>query len=42
MNHDCRPNAAYYFDPQSFAQHVYAARAVAAGEEITVSYIESV
>ncbi|KAF7534499.1 hypothetical protein G7054_g6198 [Neopestalotiopsis clavispora] len=40
MNHDCRPNAEYYFDPTTFAQHVHAARPIAAGEEITISYIE--
>jgi hypothetical protein len=42
MNHDCRPNAEYYFDPTTFAQHVHAARPIAAGEEITISYIEYV
>ncbi|ETS76754.1 hypothetical protein PFICI_12141 [Pestalotiopsis fici W106-1] len=42
MNHDCRPNAEYYFDPATFAQHVHAARPIAAGEEITISYIDPI
>jgi SET domain-containing protein len=40
MNHDCRPNADYYFDPETLAQHIHAIRPIAAGEEITISYIE--
>lgn len=39
MNHDCRPNAAYHFDPQTARMEVRAVRPIAAGEEITVSYI---
>lgn len=39
MNHDCRPNAAYHFDPETAMMEVHAVRPIAAGEEITVSYI---
>ncbi|KAI4591634.1 hypothetical protein KJ359_012751 [Pestalotiopsis sp. 9143b] len=42
MNHDCRPNADYYFDPATLAQHIHASRPIAAGEEITISYIDAV
>ncbi|KAH6654073.1 hypothetical protein BKA67DRAFT_604491 [Truncatella angustata] len=42
MNHDCRPNADYYFDPETFAQHIHAVRPITAGEEITISYIDTV
>ena len=40
MNHDCRPNADYYFDPQTFTHNIHAVRPIMPGEEITVSYIE--
>ncbi|KAJ4389651.1 SET domain-containing protein 5 [Gnomoniopsis smithogilvyi] len=39
MNHDCRPNAAYHFNPDTAMMEVHAVRPIAAGEEITVSYI---
>lgn len=39
VNHDCRPNAAYHFNPDTSAMEVHAVRPIAAGEEITVSYI---
>lgn len=39
MNHDCRPNAAYHFDPDTAMMEVHAVRPIATGEEITVSYI---
>jgi hypothetical protein len=39
MNHDCRPNAHYYFDPQTLIQHVHALRTILPGEEVTISYI---
>lgn len=42
LNHDCRPNADYYFDPETMTQHVHVVRPIAAGEEITISYIEPV
>ncbi|KAI0128394.1 hypothetical protein BJ170DRAFT_579983 [Xylariales sp. AK1849] len=40
LNHDCRPNADYYFDPETFAQHIHVIRPIVAGEEITISYID--
>src|ERR1700712_4822534 len=40
MNHDCRPNAHYYFDPMTLTQHVHALRTILPGEEITISYID--
>ena len=40
MNHDCRPNAHYYFDPKTLTQHVHALRTILPGEEITISYID--
>ncbi|KAI1854736.1 hypothetical protein JX265_002373 [Neoarthrinium moseri] len=42
MNHDCRPNADYQFDPETYTQHVHAVRRIAAGEEITISYIDPI
>lgn len=42
MNHDCRPNADYYFDVETFTHNIHAVRPIAAGEEITVSYIDPV
>jgi hypothetical protein len=39
-NHDCRPNADYHWDPETLTQHIHAVRPIAAGEEITLSYIE--
>lgn len=40
LNHDCRPNADYHWDPETLTQHIHAVRPIAAGEEITVSYME--
>jgi hypothetical protein len=40
MNHDCRPNAHYYFDPHTLTQHVHALRTIMPGEEVTISYID--
>jgi hypothetical protein len=40
MNHDCRPNAHYYFDPLTFTQHVHALRTILPGEELTISYLD--
>lgn len=40
FNHDCRPNVAYYTTP--LLQHVtHATRAIAAGEELTISYVDA-
>lgn len=40
MNHDCRPNADYYYDPHTLTHHIHAVRRISIGEEITVSYID--
>lgn len=40
MNHDCRPNADYYFDLETTAQYVHAVRPIYPGEEITITYID--
>ncbi|KAF2792837.1 SET domain-containing protein [Melanomma pulvis-pyrius CBS 109.77] len=37
MNHDCRPNAAFYFDKHTFTQKIKAVRDIGPGEEITIS-----
>ncbi|KAJ7287018.1 hypothetical protein C8J57DRAFT_1282560 [Mycena rebaudengoi] len=37
-NHDCYPNAAFFFNIESFTGRFYAARPIAEGEEITISY----
>ncbi|KAI1337883.1 hypothetical protein F5Y15DRAFT_425587 [Xylariaceae sp. FL0016] len=41
LNHDCRPNADYYFDPVTLTQNIHATRSILPGEEITVSYINT-
>ncbi|KAK4143657.1 uncharacterized protein C8A04DRAFT_28649 [Dichotomopilus funicola] len=40
MNHDCRPNADYRYEPHRLAQHVRAVRDINPGEEITLTYID--
>ena len=42
MNHDCRPNADYYFDYDTMTQYIHAVRDISAGEELTLSYINPV
>ncbi|KAK3374908.1 hypothetical protein B0H63DRAFT_260256 [Podospora didyma] len=39
MNHDCRPNADYYYDHATLTQYIHALRDIMPGEEITLSYI---
>jgi hypothetical protein len=41
INHDCRPNAAYFFDEESMTQYVHAIRPIYPGEEITITYINN-
>lgn len=41
INHDCRPNAAYFWDEATLTHYVHALRTIQPGEEITISYIES-
>jgi hypothetical protein len=40
LNHDCRPNAMYYFDPKTFTHFTHASRKIYAGEEITITYVD--
>jgi len=40
MNHDCRPNAMYYFDRNTLVHYTHASRRIYAGEEITITYID--
>ncbi|KAF2401519.1 SET domain-containing protein [Trichodelitschia bisporula] len=41
FNHDCRPNAHYYFDPDTMTQYVHAVRDIYPGEEILINYTDS-
>lgn len=41
LNHDCRPNAAYFFDEETMTQYVHAIRDIQPGEEITITYIDN-
>lgn len=41
LNHDCRPNAAYFFDEETMTQYVHAIRDIHPGEEITITYIDN-
>ncbi len=42
MNHGCQPNCAYFFDPATLTQNVYAVIDIMPGEELTLGYIEYV
>jgi hypothetical protein len=42
MNHDCRPNADYYFNLETMTQYIHAIRPIFPGEEITITYINPV
>lgn len=42
MNHDCRPNADYWYDDVRLSQWVHAVRDIYPGEEVTISYIDPV
>ncbi|KAJ6631446.1 hypothetical protein B0H10DRAFT_1658749, partial [Mycena sp. CBHHK59/15] len=39
-NHDCAPNAHYFFCRESFTGRFHALRRIGAGEEITVAYTD--
>ncbi|KAF4311564.1 hypothetical protein GTA08_BOTSDO13026 [Botryosphaeria dothidea] len=42
LNHDCRPNGAYFFDHATLTQHVHiAANIVSPGTELTISYLDT-
>ncbi|KAF2708047.1 SET domain-containing protein [Pleomassaria siparia CBS 279.74] len=38
-NHDCRPNAAFHFDKNTFMHKIQTVRDIKPGEEITISYL---
>ena len=40
MNHDCRPNAMYYFDRKTLVHYTHASRRIYAKKEITIMYID--
>ncbi|KND92708.1 SET domain-containing protein 5 [Tolypocladium ophioglossoides CBS 100239] len=40
LNHDCRPNAGYFFDPQTLTHYVHAVTDISPGTEITITYID--
>ncbi|KAI0490439.1 hypothetical protein F4859DRAFT_8000 [Xylaria cf. heliscus] len=42
INHSCRPNCAYFFDPNTFTQNVVAARYIQPGEELSIAYIDPI
>ncbi|KAJ8116299.1 hypothetical protein OPT61_g2248 [Boeremia exigua] len=39
LNHDCRPNAAYFWDEETLSHYVHATQTIHPGEEITITYI---
>jgi hypothetical protein len=41
LNHDCRPNAAYFFDEEMMTHYVHAIKEIHPGEEITITYIDN-
>lgn len=41
LNHDCRPNAAYFWDEQMMTHYIHAIRDIHPGEEITITYIDN-
>lgn len=40
LNHDCRPNAAYFTDPETLVHYVHAVTTITPGTEITITYID--
>ncbi|RMZ68317.1 SET domain-containing [Pyrenophora seminiperda CCB06] len=38
LNHDCRPNAAYFYDEESMTHFIHATRTITPGEELTITY----
>ncbi|KAH6676775.1 hypothetical protein B0J14DRAFT_360589 [Halenospora varia] len=40
LNHDCRPNARFAFDPETLTHKIHAIRTIEPGEELTISYID--
>ncbi|TQV90370.1 phosphotransferase enzyme family protein [Cordyceps javanica] len=40
LNHDCRPNAAYFFDEATLTHYVHAITDIHPGTELTITYID--
>ncbi|ATY60592.1 SET domain [Cordyceps militaris] len=40
LNHDCRPNAAYFFDEATLTHYVHALTDIHPGTELTITYID--
>ncbi|KAK2591723.1 hypothetical protein QQS21_010577 [Conoideocrella luteorostrata] len=40
LNHDCRPNAAYFFDQDTLTHHVHAITDIPPGTELSITYID--
>lgn len=40
LNHDCRPNAAYFFDENTLTHYVHAITDITPGTEISITYID--
>lgn len=41
LNHDCRPNAAYFWDEETLSHYVHATQTIHPGQEITITYINN-
>lgn len=41
INHDCRPNANYFWDEETLSHYVHATQTIYPGEEITITYINN-
>lgn len=41
LNHDCRPNAAYFWDEETLSHYVHATETILPGQEITITYINN-
>ncbi|KAF2870166.1 hypothetical protein BDV95DRAFT_629420 [Massariosphaeria phaeospora] len=41
LNHDCRPNAAYFWDEAALMLRVHATQTIYPGEEISITYIDN-
>jgi hypothetical protein len=41
LNHDCRPNAAYFWDEETLTHYVHATQTIYPGQEITITYINN-
>lgn len=41
LNHDCRPNAAYFWDEETLSHYVHATQTIYPGQEISITYINN-